>query len=85
MTDQRIDALSPGTFELDGRDVEFAPGDTILRAATRAGHYIPHLCWKPEYGPPWLLPRVHGQGQWPHGRRVHRDGWCRSGSAKQYR
>ena len=51
MTDQRIDALSPGTFELDGRDVEFAPGDTILRAATRAGHYIPHLCWKPEYGP----------------------------------
>ena len=36
MTDQRIDALSPGTFELDGRDVEFAPGDTILQAATRA-------------------------------------------------
>jgi [NiFe] hydrogenase diaphorase moiety small subunit len=51
MTDQRIDALSPGTFELDGRDVEFAPGDTILRAATRAGRYIPHLCWMPEFSP----------------------------------
>ena len=51
MTDQRIDPLSPGSFELDGQDVEFAPGDTILRAATRAGHYIPHLCWKPEFAP----------------------------------
>ena len=51
MTDQRIDPLSPGSFELDGQDIEFAPGDTILRAATRAGHYIPHLCWKPEFAP----------------------------------
>ena len=51
MTNQRIDALSPGMFELDGQDVEFAPGDTILQAATRAGHYIPHLCWKPEFAP----------------------------------
>lgn len=50
MTDQRIDPLSPVSFELDGQDIEFAPGDTILRAATRAGHYIPHLCWKPEFG-----------------------------------
>ena len=51
MSSLRIDALSPGSFELDGQDVEFAPGDTILRAATRAGHYIPHLCWKPEFAP----------------------------------
>lgn len=51
MTYQRIDALSLGTFELDGKEVEFAPGDTILRAATRAGHYIPHLCWRPEFVP----------------------------------
>ena len=51
MTDQRFDALSPATFELDGQDVAFAPGDTILRAATRAGHYIPHLCWKPDFAP----------------------------------
>lgn len=39
------------TFELDGVEVEFAPGDSILRAATRAGHYIPHLCWHPDYAP----------------------------------
>ena len=30
---------------------EFAPGDTILRPATRAGHYIPHLCWTPGLEP----------------------------------
>jgi [NiFe] hydrogenase diaphorase moiety small subunit len=51
MSNTRIDALSPGTFELDGVDVEFGPGDTILQAATRAGHYIPHLCWKPGFHP----------------------------------
>ena len=51
MTSQRFDALTPGTFELDGQEVQFAPGDTILQAATRAGHYIPHLCWKPEFPP----------------------------------
>ena len=51
MNPQRIDSLGPGSFELDGKEVEFAPGDTILRAATRAGHYIPHLCWKPEFAP----------------------------------
>jgi len=46
----RIDALSPGTFTLDGEEVEFGPGDTILQAATRAGYYIPHLCWHPDFG-----------------------------------
>ena len=51
MSNNRIDALSPGTFDLDGVDVEFGPGDTILQAATRAGHYIPHLCWKPGFHP----------------------------------
>jgi [NiFe] hydrogenase diaphorase moiety small subunit len=51
MTAQRIDALAPGTFELDGQDVQFVPGDTILQAATRAGYYIPHLCWRPDFPP----------------------------------
>jgi [NiFe] hydrogenase diaphorase moiety small subunit len=46
MSHERIDALSPGVFSLDGQEVEFGPGDTLLQAATRAGHYIPHLCWK---------------------------------------
>lgn len=49
MNDNRIDALSPGTFALDGHEVEFGPGDTILQAASRAGHYIPHLCWHPDF------------------------------------
>jgi [NiFe] hydrogenase diaphorase moiety small subunit len=51
MNNDRIDALSPGVFSLDGEEVEFGPGDTLLQAATRAGHYIPHLCWKPGFHP----------------------------------
>jgi [NiFe] hydrogenase diaphorase moiety small subunit len=39
------------TFSLDGEDVPFHPGETIIQAATRAGHYIPHLCWLPEFPP----------------------------------
>ncbi len=34
-------------FTLDGQVVEFEPGDSVLQAATRAGRYIPHLCWHP--------------------------------------
>ena len=37
------------TFQLDGEDVPFMPGDTILQAATRVGRYIPHLCWHPDF------------------------------------
>jgi [NiFe] hydrogenase diaphorase moiety small subunit len=37
------------SFALDGEDVPFQPGDTVLRAATRAGRYIPHLCWHPDF------------------------------------
>lgn len=51
MSHERIDALSPGVFSLDGQEVEFGPGETLLQAATRAGHYIPHLCWKPDFHP----------------------------------
>ena len=36
------------SFTLDGLAVEFEPGDTLLQAATRAGRYIPHLCWHKE-------------------------------------
>lgn len=32
-------------FELDGRTIEAAPGETILLAARRAGVDIPHLCF----------------------------------------
>ena len=29
----------------------FAPGQSILAAAQAAGHYIPHLCYHPEFAP----------------------------------
>ncbi|HKP57798.1 MAG TPA: 2Fe-2S iron-sulfur cluster-binding protein [Polyangiales bacterium] len=35
------------TFKLDGRDIPFEPGDTIIRAAWRHGVEIPHYCWHP--------------------------------------
>jgi NADH-quinone oxidoreductase subunit G len=35
------------TFKLDGRDVPFEKGDTIIRAAHRMGIDIPHYCWHP--------------------------------------
>jgi [NiFe] hydrogenase diaphorase moiety small subunit len=31
--------------------VPFAPGQSILAAAQAAGHYIPHLCYHPEFKP----------------------------------
>jgi [NiFe] hydrogenase diaphorase moiety small subunit len=42
---------APVTFTIDGEELPFAPGETILEAATRAGHYIPHLCWQEGYAP----------------------------------
>lgn len=38
-------------FLLDGVPVPFRPGETVLQAARRAGHTIPHLCWHPEFSP----------------------------------
>ncbi len=35
------------TFKLDGQDIPFEEGDTIIRAAYRAGIEIPHYCWHP--------------------------------------
>lgn len=35
------------SFKLDGKDIPFEPGDTIMRAAWRAGVEIPHYCWHP--------------------------------------
>ena len=37
------------SFSLDGEDLPFEAGDTLLQAATRAGRYIPHLCWHPDF------------------------------------
>ena len=38
------------TFELDGKSVEAAPGETIWQVAKRHGTTIPHLCWNPAPG-----------------------------------
>jgi len=39
------------TFRLDGNDVPFDPGQSILAAALAAGHYVPYLCYHPEFEP----------------------------------
>jgi [NiFe] hydrogenase diaphorase moiety small subunit len=39
------------TFKLDGKNIAFEEGDTIMDAAIRAGEYIPHLCHNPEFTP----------------------------------
>ncbi len=37
-------------FELDGRQVEAQPGESIWQVAKRLGTEIPHLCWQPKPG-----------------------------------
>ncbi len=39
------------TFQLDGAEVPFERGQTVLQAALSAGKYIPHLCYHPEFKP----------------------------------
>jgi [NiFe] hydrogenase diaphorase moiety small subunit len=39
------------SFLLDGEDVPFQPGQTVLQAALTAGRYIPHLCYHPQFTP----------------------------------
>jgi [NiFe] hydrogenase diaphorase moiety small subunit len=36
-------------FLLDGVEVPFEPGQSVLQAALAAGRYIPHLCHHPEF------------------------------------
>lgn len=42
---------APDTFQLDGQEIPFEPGATVLEAATRAGCYLPHLCWHADFPP----------------------------------
>lgn len=39
------------TFILDGNEIPFDEGDTIMDAALKADHYIPHLCHHPDLTP----------------------------------
>jgi [NiFe] hydrogenase diaphorase moiety small subunit len=41
----------PATFFLDGKEIPFAPGQSVIQAALAAGSYIPHLCYHPEFKP----------------------------------
>lgn len=38
-------------FNLDGRDLAFTPGQTVIQAAAAVGIYIPHLCYRPGFAP----------------------------------
>ena len=42
---------TPKSFVLDGKDIPFTPGQTVLQAALASGTYIPHLCSHPEFKP----------------------------------
>ncbi|RYZ65962.1 MAG: 2Fe-2S iron-sulfur cluster binding domain-containing protein, partial [Proteobacteria bacterium] len=35
------------TFKLDGKEIPFEQGDTIIKAAYKQGIEIPHYCWHP--------------------------------------
>jgi [NiFe] hydrogenase diaphorase moiety small subunit len=41
--------MTDTTFLLDGCDIPFTDGQSILDAARAAGAYIPHLCWHPDF------------------------------------
>jgi [NiFe] hydrogenase diaphorase moiety small subunit len=46
-----VSAVSRNTFVLDGEEVAFVPGQTVMQAAMAAGRYVPHLCYHPEFKP----------------------------------
>lgn len=39
------------TISIDGQEIPFTEGQTIIEAATAAGVYIPHLCHHPDFTP----------------------------------
>ncbi len=43
--------MSETTFLLDGQEIPFVPGQTVMQAALAAGVFIPHLCYHPEFRP----------------------------------
>ena len=43
--------IKRATFLLDGQEIPFEPGQTVIQAALAAGRYIPHLCYHPEFKP----------------------------------
>lgn len=43
--------MTAKTFQMDGHDVPFEEGQSILAAALAAGRYVPYLCYHPEFKP----------------------------------
>ncbi len=43
--------MSDATFLLDGEEIPFTPGQTVIEAASAAGKYVPRLCWHPDFAP----------------------------------
>ncbi len=43
--------MSEQTFTLDGQEIPFATGQSVMQAALSAGVFIPHLCYHPEFRP----------------------------------
>ncbi len=41
----------PDTITIDGQEIPFQKGQTIMAAALAAGVYIPHLCYHPDVSP----------------------------------
>ena len=39
------------TFMLDGQEIPFEAGQSVMQAALTAGVFIPHLCYHPEFRP----------------------------------
>ena len=43
--------MSPSSFSIDGREIAFVPGETVMQAALKADVFIPHLCYHPQFRP----------------------------------
>jgi [NiFe] hydrogenase diaphorase moiety small subunit len=56
-------------FQLDGEDIPFREGQTIMQAATQHGTYIPHLCWHPDFSPHGSCKLCTVKVVGPHGGR----------------
>ena len=44
--------MADGNITIDGREIAFDKGDTIIKAAYKAGIDIPHCCWHPGLSSP---------------------------------
>jgi [NiFe] hydrogenase diaphorase moiety small subunit len=43
--------ITPNIITIDGQEIPFKHGQTIMDAALAAGVYIPHLCHRPDLTP----------------------------------